>query len=104
VRWCVFDLSRMASHLGTACGLYCHSRCAPFYHMQCNSAASFVPEDGSSTPSELFGNDLSRQVELENRQVPNIVSACIAAVEEYGMDFEGIYRKSALCLHLRVRL
>jgi hypothetical protein len=47
------------------------------------------------SPSELFGNDLGRQTEIESRPVPNVVSACIAAVESFGMDYEGIYRKSA---------
>ncbi|KAK9462066.1 uncharacterized protein V1516DRAFT_621743 [Lipomyces oligophaga] len=44
----------------------------------------------------LFGYDLSRRAELEERDVPLIVTKCIEEVERYGMEFEGIYRKSGI--------
>lgn len=49
----------------------------------------------------LFGNDLTKQVELEGRTIPLLVERCIAAVELRGMDYEGIYRKSGGAAQMR---
>jgi hypothetical protein len=43
--------------------------------------------------SALFGNDLSRQADIEGRPVPYIIVRCIEEVEANGMEHEGIYRK-----------
>jgi hypothetical protein len=67
-----------------ACGVYCHSRCAPNFHLQCNSAV--VPEE-PEPDSTMFGNDLTAQVQIEGTPVPSIVTKCIAAVEEHGTSF-----------------
>jgi len=60
--------------------------------------------DATSIASEtatLFGNDLTRQAEIEGRPVPYIVTRCIEEVEANGMDYEGIYRKSGGASSLR---
>jgi len=55
----------------------------------------------ASETSTLFGNDLTRQAEIEGRPVPYIVTRCIEEVEANGMDYEGIYRKSGGASSLR---
>ena len=60
--------------------------------------------DSSSIASEmstLFGNDLSRQAEIEGRPIPYIITRCIEEVETHGLDYEGIYRKSGGASSLR---
>lgn len=42
----------------------------------------------------MFGRDLSEQIEMDGQPVPVIVTKCIEAVEDQGMDYEGIYRKT----------
>lgn len=68
----------------TSCGVYCHSKCQPHYHIQCNSAP-LPTDDGENAPSGLFGTDLTRQAQLEEKDIPNIVTACVTAVETFGM-------------------
>jgi Rho-type GTPase-activating protein 1/2 len=55
----------------------------------------------ASETSNIFGNDLSRQAELEGRPVPYIMTRCIEEVELHGMEYEGIYRKSGGASSLR---
>lgn len=55
----------------------------------------------ASETSTLFGNDLTRQAEIEGRPIPYIVTRCIEEVELQGMDYEGIYRKSGGASSLR---
>jgi hypothetical protein len=60
--------------------------------------------DASSIASEtatLFGNDLSRQAEIEEKPIPYIITRCIEEVEANGMEYEGIYRKSGGASSLR---
>ena len=60
--------------------------------------------DSSSVASEtsnLFGNNLARQAEIEGRPIPYIITRCIEEVELNGMDYEGIYRKSGGASSLR---
>jgi hypothetical protein len=42
----------------------------------------------------MFGQDLVKHVQAEGIQIPLVVQKCIEAVEQRGMDYEGIYRKS----------
>lgn len=42
----------------------------------------------------MFGRELSEQIEIDGQPVPIIVTKCIEAVEDQGMDYEGIYRKT----------
>ena len=58
-------------------------------HLQDRSADS-----ASSGHDKLFGNDLCLQAESESRQVPQIVTSCIAVIEARALQFEGLYRKS----------
>jgi len=55
----------------------------------------------ASETATLFGNDLTRQAEIEGRPIPYIVTRCIEEVESQGMDYEGIYRKSGGASSLR---
>ncbi|BFZ57351.1 Rho-type gtpase-activating protein [Savitreella phatthalungensis] len=42
----------------------------------------------------VFGNSLVSQAAIENREVPDIVTSCIRALELGCLEFEGLYRKS----------
>lgn len=71
-----------------SCQLYCHSKCAPHYNnIQCNSAPQAqgtTDQAESEKPRHVFGTDLVRHVQEEGQGVPNVVTACIAAVEAFG--------------------
>lgn len=89
-----------------ACEYQCHTKCLMSVPVACtNSRNKAIRDtDSSSVASEtaaLFGNDLSRQAELEGRPVPYIIIRCIEEVEANGMDYEGIYRKSGGASSLR---
>ncbi|KAG0077963.1 hypothetical protein BGZ90_006195 [Linnemannia elongata] len=49
----------------------------------------------------MFGNDLLDQLELEQRLVPLVVEKCIEAVDERGLEVEGIYRRSGMAAEAR---
>ncbi|KAG0044872.1 hypothetical protein BGZ83_009847 [Gryganskiella cystojenkinii] len=49
----------------------------------------------------MFGNDLLDQLEREQRTVPLVVEKCIEAVDERGLDVEGIYRRSGMAAEAR---
>ncbi|KAK4057102.1 Rho-type gtpase-activating protein [Microbotryomycetes sp. JL221] len=85
----------------TSCGSYAHAKCSGYLAGPCNvtmsTAGSQSQDDTMTIISQapvMFGNDLSAQVKAEGRDVPLVVSKCIAAVEAYGMAYEGIYRKT----------
>ncbi|KAM0756048.1 RhoGAP-domain-containing protein [Meredithblackwellia eburnea MCA 4105] len=82
----------------TSCGSYAHAKCAGYLQTPCTSSHSshLANEDVTQTLGPtMFGNDLTTQVKIEERQVPVVVSKCISAVEAYaGMNYEGIYRKT----------
>ncbi|KAI8810953.1 hypothetical protein BJ742DRAFT_799329 [Cladochytrium replicatum] len=78
------------------CGFHAHTKCAPSIPANCsrNMTKSTGNLSATTPTSPVFGADLSRTCAVENEQVPFIVRKCIAVVEERGMDYEGIYRKS----------
>lgn len=49
----------------------------------------------------MFGNDLVKQVQSEHQPIPLVVRKCIEAVEQRGMDCEGLYRKSGGATQMR---
>lgn len=55
---------------------------------------------GSTAPSQakndslLMGYPIEKRIQLENNKIPLIVTRCIQEVEERGLQYEGIYRKS----------
>lgn len=49
----------------------------------------------------MFGNDLVKQVQSEHQPIPLVVRKCIEAVEQRGMDCEGVYRKSGGATQMR---
>ncbi|KAI9253959.1 Rho GTPase activation protein [Phascolomyces articulosus] len=55
----------------------------------------------STRSSVVFGNDLCKQVQMENSTIPLIVRRCVEAVEVRGMEVEGIYRKSGGAKQMR---
>ncbi|TPX61255.1 hypothetical protein SpCBS45565_g07313 [Spizellomyces sp. 'palustris'] len=59
-----------------------------------NVATESNPRLAGESGVVVFGTDLVKLLEIEGGRVPNVVKACIAAVEMRGMTFEGIYRKS----------
>lgn len=68
----------------SACGIYCHSRCAPYYQIHCNSAATEDLTSNAPSAPSVFGIDLSKQAHAENAAIPTIVNQCVQAVEAYG--------------------
>lgn len=68
----------------SSCQLYCHSRCAPSYNIQCNSAPLHLDQPELERTNHVFGVDLTKHVQAEGKDIPTVVSACIAAVESYG--------------------
>ncbi|KAK9472175.1 uncharacterized protein V1510DRAFT_403547 [Dipodascopsis tothii] len=50
--------------------------------------------------SKLVGVTLEDRVALEARDIPLIVTRCIAEVEHRGLEFEGVYRKSGGKSHM----
>ncbi|EST08092.1 Zinc finger, LIM-type [Kalmanozyma brasiliensis GHG001] len=83
------------------CTQVCHSRCLQNLPVSCNQPFSL---DGQSDPAgpSMFGRSLTEQAAQEGRDVPIIVEKCIQAVEAFGMDYEGIYRKSGGTSQLKV--
>lgn len=63
----------------------------PLSHIQTNN--SMPP--GTQNNFKTFGVPLENLVEFEQDMVPAIVRQCIYVVDKYGLDLEGIYRKSA---------
>ncbi|BGP26361.1 Rho-type gtpase-activating protein [Rhodotorula toruloides] len=83
----------------TACGSYAHAKCAPYLTGCHPGGGSPVPPPDDTlnfTPTgpPMFTGDLAMQAEKEGSDIPVVVSKCIAAVEAYGMNYEGIYRKT----------
>ncbi|KAN0061207.1 Rho-type gtpase-activating protein [Thecaphora frezii] len=86
------------------CSQVCHSKCLQNLSLSCNQPYT-RPEDAGQevqTGPSMFGRDLVEQAEAENREVPLVVDKCIQAVEAFGMDYEGIYRKSGGSSQLKV--
>lgn len=85
------------------CTQVCHSRCLQNLPVSCHQPY-MRPDEGhaeSGGPS-MFGRLLTEQAAQEARDVPLIVEKCIQAVEAFGMDYEGIYRKSGGTSQLKV--
>ncbi|KAF9566391.1 hypothetical protein EC968_003796 [Mortierella alpina] len=103
------------------CGFQVHGRCSHEVSSGCSgklkdsdssSARNITPSGGSShgfpsspspSPSRpvMFGNKLLDQLEHEQRAIPMVVERCIEAVDERGLDVEGIYRRSGMAAETR---
>ncbi|KAI1320641.1 hypothetical protein EDD11_000164 [Mortierella claussenii] len=100
------------------CGFQIHSRCTheivpgcsgKFKDSDSSSIRNVTPGGSSNhglppTPPAkqiMFGNNLQDQLELEQRSVPLVVEKCIEAVDERGLDVEGIYRRSGMAAEAR---
>ncbi|SPO28035.1 related to GTPase-activating protein beta-chimerin [Ustilago trichophora] len=85
------------------CTQVCHSRCLQNLPVSCNQPYT-RPDEGQAenTGPSMFGRSLTEQAAHEGRDVPLIVEKCIQAVEAFGMDYEGIYRKSGGTSQLKV--
>ncbi|KAF9925832.1 hypothetical protein FBU30_004452 [Linnemannia zychae] len=99
------------------CGFQVHGRCTHEIIPGCSGR--FKDSDSSSirnlTPSgesghgiqpsspklAMFGNSLIDQLEIEQRSVPLVVEKCIEAVDERGLEVEGIYRRSGMAVEAR---
>ncbi|KAG5438435.1 hypothetical protein PCANB_002924 [Pneumocystis canis] len=93
------------------CGIPCHIKCIGDIVTNCKKSIDFLPyhENISHEPNSLdlyvptlFGNDLTKQAQTENRDIPFIVTKCINEVEKRGMFFEGLYRKSGSVSQMRL--
>ncbi|KAG0145008.1 hypothetical protein CROQUDRAFT_108093 [Cronartium quercuum f. sp. fusiforme G11] len=95
--YCGDKLWGLAEVRCTVCGSYSHTKCAPnFFGCQnLTNGGGLGADDGAETVEAcIFGNDLVSQAKLENNLVPHVVVKCIEAVEQNGLQFEGIYRKT----------
>ncbi|KAH7048208.1 hypothetical protein BKA57DRAFT_394691, partial [Linnemannia elongata] len=85
------------------CGFQIHGRCT--HEIVPGCSGRFKDSDSSSirnlTPSVMFGNSLLDQLEIEQRAVPMVVEKCIEAVDERGLEVEGIYRRSGMAVEAR---
>ncbi|WFD35813.1 Rho-type gtpase-activating protein [Malassezia cuniculi] len=70
------------------------SLCRQSVHARCVPGAAACAHSGPPFHPVVFGGSLVDQLLRENAKIPRIVEACIRSVEENGMDYEGIYRKS----------
>ncbi|KZT58861.1 RhoGAP-domain-containing protein [Calocera cornea HHB12733] len=77
------------------CGIVSHARCQGFVKTPCRRSSMDRPASADST---IFGRDLVEQVRIDAKEsprlIPIIVEKCIDALEQRGMDYEGIYRKT----------
>ncbi|KAG0302501.1 hypothetical protein BGZ98_007439, partial [Dissophora globulifera] len=91
------------------CGFHAHSRCTHDAMPVCSGpnkdsdSSSFRDAIPPAPPSKqvMFGTDLIEQLELEQRTIPMVVEKCIEAVDERGLDVEGIYRRSGMAAEAR---
>lgn len=84
------------------CGVVCHSKCLYSVPQTCNRKLnSDYGKSESDSTRHMFGNDLIKQIQAEKSKIPLIVEKCIESVEERGMDYEGIYRKSGAVGQMR---
>ncbi|KAF9184750.1 hypothetical protein BGZ51_003153 [Haplosporangium sp. Z 767] len=101
------------------CGFQVHGRCiheimpgcsGKFKDSDSASLRNITPSGGSNLgmpapappPKQImFGNDLLEQLEQEQRTIPLVVEKCIEAVDERGLDVEGIYRRSGMAAEAR---
>lgn len=88
-----------------------HARCLPQVPQLCyggQTTTSLELASPSSSMDEsgakLLGGDLSDRAKFEDRPIPLIIEKCIQAVEQRGMDYEGIYRKSGGAAQVRLIL
>nr|CAG8576089.1 3547_t:CDS:2 [Entrophospora candida] len=82
----------------TLCGSCSHIKCHTFITAPCYSNMENDSDSITSSISNIvvFGNDLTKQAELEGEEVPIVVQKCIKAVE-----IRGIYRKSGGASQMR---
>ncbi|KAF9541217.1 hypothetical protein EC957_003293 [Mortierella hygrophila] len=99
------------------CGFQIHGRCTHeivpgcsgrFKDSDSSSIRNLTPSGESShglpSPSPkqvMFGNSLLDQLETEQRVIPMVVEKCIEAVDERGLEVEGIYRRSGMAVEAR---
>ncbi|TPX37986.1 hypothetical protein SmJEL517_g00230 [Synchytrium microbalum] len=78
------------------CGYHSHSKCSAVAPATCagTSQKSSLNHLADTPTTQLFGTDLSKVYSQEGHNIPKFVRQCISHVEEFGLDFEGIYRKS----------
>ena len=88
------------------CHYVAHARCLPHVPHLCQGLHTTLSleleekESGEDGP-KLFGLDLNQRAQMEERPFPLIIKHCIDIVEKYGMDYEGIYRKSGGAAQMR---
>ncbi|CAG8512500.1 2228_t:CDS:10 [Acaulospora colombiana] len=89
----------------TGCNITVHVKCSSMISPTCSDGRTSYDNDSETVVNEngvsIFGNDLTKQSELEGEDVPLVVQKCVKAVEARGMDLDGIYRKSGGASQLR---
>ncbi|KAI8140984.1 hypothetical protein BJV82DRAFT_184579 [Fennellomyces sp. T-0311] len=104
---CLEKMWGLSEYRCQGCGMASHTKCLSHVPSMCFASTASSLE--LSSPMELeapkvlsmFGTDLCVQAAQEGRDVPLVVEKCIEAVENRGMDFEGIYRKSGGAAQMR---
>ncbi|KAJ1675805.1 Rho-type gtpase-activating protein, partial [Spiromyces aspiralis] len=89
-----------------ACGFNCHTKCASQVPPSCpgielGSAGAVAMVDPSHADAadpfageEIFGVSLLAQAAKEKRDIPWLIHSAVAFVDEHGLEYEGVYRKS----------
>jgi len=63
--------------------------------------SSMSAKGSSKGKASLFGVELADQVEMENSEIPKLVTECTRLVEKKGLEMEGIYRLSGSTAKVR---
>ncbi|CAG8654338.1 14035_t:CDS:2 [Funneliformis caledonium] len=99
--YCHEKMGSLAELKCSTCSLVVHVKCS--HNVPANCAITDYDSDSAYNvnTNSIFGNDLTKQSELDGVDIPFVVQKCIKAVEIRGMDLEGIYRKSGGALQIR---
>lgn len=85
------NTARVASISNTFTSMETEDSDRPISHVQTNT----MMPPGIQKNFRTFGVPLENLIEYEQDMVPAIVRQCIYVIDEYGLELEGIYRKSA---------
>ncbi|XP_071952094.1 phosphatidylinositol 3-kinase regulatory subunit alpha-like [Antedon mediterranea] len=101
MEWCdkchkfMFGLIRQGLQC-SECGLICHRSCAMTGLPVCNISSSI--RSNSFCKRNVFSRDLSEQFDPASDPAPLVVVKCVEAIEERGLNSEGLYRTSSATL------
>ncbi|KAF9900719.1 hypothetical protein EC991_006939 [Linnemannia zychae] len=102
-RSCAFHIHGRCMHdvLPGCPGTIKDSDSSSFRNVAASGGSGFELPPQPPAKQAMFGNDLLDQLEREQRLVPLVVERCIEAVDERGLEVEGIYRRSGMAAEAR---